>query len=115
MKYDEFGEVINDEETYKAIGERLKTGKSVLVGWTDGDMTHFDVLFTAGVAMYGTTQGGIKADDLYVSIMRRGAFAFEVVNTDTRAGYYAEKFGGGLGSTADALSELINGVKKNLV
>src|SRR3990167_6718131 len=115
VKYDNYGEIINSPETYKEIADTLKRRVSVLIGWTDGDMTHLDILFTVNVDGFGHFQGGVKDTDLFVSIMRRGAFGFEKDKDDTHAGYYNEKLGGGLGSTADALAELINGVKKKLL
>lgn len=114
MKYDTYGEVVNHPDTYAEIAQNLKEGSSVLVGWTDSDMTHFDVLFTTNTVGFGTFQGGVRETDLFVSIMRRGAFGFEIDHEDTHAGYYDEKLGGGMGSTSEALAELINGVKKEL-
>jgi hypothetical protein len=115
MNYDTYGEVINGPETYKGIAEELGSN-SVLIGWTDQQGTHFDILFTLHALPYGNNiQGGIQPrTDLFVSIMRWGAFAFEIKDEDTHAGYYSEKLGGGMGSTAEALAELINGVKKLL-
>lgn len=113
---DEYDEVINGEDTYISIAEELPT-RSVLVGWTDGEGTHFDILFTLYALRFGSQiQGGINpATDLFVSIMRRGAFAFDPSNTDTHAGYYAEKLGGGLGTECgEKVAELINGVKRHL-
>lgn len=114
MNYDSYGEVVNGEGTYKAIAMHLKAEGSVIIGWTDNMMTHFDILFTPGAYSYGSLQGGVLGNDLFVSIMRRGAFGFEKDKDDTHAGYYGGKLGGGLGSTGEALAELINGVKKEL-
>lgn len=114
MNYDEWGEIINGENTYKFIAGELGSN-ALMVGWTDGNGTHFDVLFTLTALFYGTNiQGGLRKNDLFVSIMRRGAFGFEIEHTDTHSGYYDEKLGGGMGSTSEALAELINGVKKHL-
>ena len=115
MDYDTYGEVINGEGTYQWIANDLKEGLAVLIGWTDQKGTHFDILLKRGVQKYGSNiQGGIKGSDLFVSIMRRGAFGFEPENVDTHAGYFDEKLGGGMGSTSEALAELINGIKRNL-
>lgn len=119
MKYDEFGEVINAPETYKGIAEELKDN-AVLVGWTDEMSTHFDILFTLNALPYGTNiQGGIRPRrDLFVSIMRWGAFAFEVADRDLHPGYLDEKLSvrGPMGqATSGKLAELINGVKKELL
>ena len=117
MNTDEYGEVVNGEETYQQIAELLRLTSSVLVGWTDGEMTHYDILFTQMPVAFGTNiQGGIKPmGDLFVSIMRRGAFAFDIRNTDTHWSYYNEKLNGGFGeTTGQKIADLINEVKKLL-
>lgn len=117
MTNDEYSEITNSEETYSDIAEFLKKNNSVFVGWTDGDMTHFDILFTYNPLGFGTHQGGVRPTDLFVSIMRIGAFGFEIEHEDTHASYYEEKLAvglHGLGSTGEKLAELINGVKKYL-
>lgn len=114
MNYDEYGEVINGEDTYKGIAEELSKN-AVLVGWTDQNGTHLDILFTLTALEYGTVQGGVSKNDL-ISIMRWGAFGFNPNEKETHSGYYDEKLGGSraLGPTQDPLAELINGVKKHL-
>lgn len=114
MKYEEYGDVINHPDTYQKIADNLKARLNVLLGWTDENGTHFDILFTVNVEGYGTFQGGVRPTDLFISVMRRGCFGFEKDNTDTHAGYYDEKLGGGMGSTSEKLAELINEVKKLL-
>lgn len=118
MDYDKYGEVINGEKTYQGIAEELGRN-AVIVGWSDGHSTHFDVLFTLTALRYGDQiQGGLRPEtDLFVSIMRWGAFAFEVDESDTAPGYYEEKLGnrGKFGDvTSAALAELINGVRSKL-
>lgn len=134
MKTDEYNEVINHPNTFKAIAEELKKSKAVLIGWTDENYTHFDILFTykptvaigqiingvfvEDIFLSANFQGGIRPTDLFVSIMRVGAFGFEVNNKDTHWSYYDEKLGSRFrfGETIGAkLAELINGVKKNLL
>lgn len=116
MNYNEYGEVINGEDTYKGIAEELSKN-AVLVGWTDQNGTHLDILFTLNALVYGTNiQGGVKKTDLFVSIMRLGAFGFDPNEKETHSGYYNEKLGtrDTLGPTADHLADLVNGVKKYL-
>lgn len=116
MNYDTYGEVINGSETYRGIAEELRSN-AVIVGWTDGNGTHFDILFTLTALAYGTFQGGLRPrTDLFVSIMRWGSFAFEVNEADTAPGYYEEKLSNRkLGEEcAEKLAELINGVRKEL-
>lgn len=134
MNINEYHEVMNGEETYKAIALRLKEHHSVFIGWVDEHATHFDILFSYGADaslgqvlngvfvadhfLSGSFQGGVRPTDLFVSIMRVGAFGFDVENTDTDWGYYDEKLGGRfkLGeTTATKIAELINGVKKALL
>lgn len=114
MEYEEYGEVINSPKTYKGIAEELHKN-SVLIGWTDLLGTHYDILFTLTALQYGTNiQGGIRPrTDLFVSIMRKGAFAFDISN-DTHPGYYGEKLHTGGGESGEKLAELINGVKVEL-
>ena len=117
MDYDDYGEIVNGIDTYRGIAKVLISKGSVLIGWTDQNGTHLDILFTMGALQYGTNvQGGIKGTDIFISIMRWGAFGFEVDRSDTHAGYYDEKLGNraSFGTTAEPLSELINGVKKFL-
>lgn len=115
MDYDAYGEVINGDKTYKSIAFEL-AASPVLVGWTDQKGTHLDILFTRSALVFGTIQGGVSGSDLFVSIMRWGAFGFDPENKSTEGGYYDEKLGnrGSLGATAAPLAELINGVKRYL-
>lgn len=109
-----FGEVINSERTYEWIAEDLKSGTAVLIGWNDEHHTHFDILLKLGVQKYGLVQGGIKGSDLFVAIMRRGAFGFEKEHSNTNAGYFEEKLGGDMGIAGEKFAELINGIKSKL-
>lgn len=117
MTQDDYGEVTNSQVTYDQIAYKLTGLGRVLIGWTDGMMSHFDILFVLGVdPIFGNgVQGGIQPKDLFVSIMRRGAFGFDITQTDTHAGYYAEKLNVHEGLTTDALAELINNVKKAII
>lgn len=117
MERDTYGEVINGPGTYKQIADDLITYDCVLVGWTDQQGTHLDVLFNWGAIVHGNNiQGGISKDDLFVSVMRWGCFGFELKDEDTHPGYIDEKLGNraSFGPTAEPLAELINGVKKAL-
>jgi len=115
MNRDTYGEVINGDKTYRTIAEWLVKNYSVMVGWTDNHGTHFDILFNFHTLIAGNNiQGGIKNTDLFVSIMRRGAFGFDVEHENTAPGYYGEKLFVDSVPTQEALAELINGVKKEL-
>lgn len=112
IKKDTYGEVVNAPETYHAIATELNLDNSCMVGWTDGLGSHLDILFTLGAVKFGNVQGGIQPTiDLFVSVMRAGAFAFNVEEDDTHPSYYGEKLGLGSGGTVTKIAELINGVK----
>lgn len=113
MVLDEYGEVINGENTYKEIAYLLKSNNSVIIGWTDEEGTHFDVLFTLNAVKKGTLQGGLRWNDLFVSIMRIGAFGF-LTDGEKDSGYIGEKLGLGNNVTTEKLTELINGIIENL-
>lgn len=119
MKTDKYGEIINHNDTFQEIARALNFKGSCLIGWTDEHMTHFDILFTykqGGIPTFGgQIQGGIGGSDLFVSIMRIGAFAFEINNRDTAWGYYNEKLSREINFgevTGQKIADLINGVKK---
>lgn len=107
---DSWGEVVNGDATYDEIASQLNSGKAVLIGWTDGEGTHFDILFTRNPVGIGNYQGGVRRSDLFVSIMRVGSFGFEVNGLVKFPGYIEEKMTHRLGSTAQHLADLINAV-----
>ncbi len=115
IEMDEYDEVVNCLETYMGVASLIKQQGACLIGWTDGLGTHYDILFSLPRCRQGMVQGGLKWDDLFVSIMRIGAFGFDVENENTHFGYYAEKLGiGSRNETAEKVGEFINGVKKEL-
>ncbi len=116
MNTDEYFEVINGEETYKEIASELKLNANVMIGWTDEHGSHLDILFSLNVKKEGNWQGGLSQNDLFVSIMRVGAFGFRVGEIDTHYSYYGEKlYLGAVSLTTKKIAELINGVKKELI
>jgi len=67
MNYDEYNEVINGLDTYKGVAEELFERKGCMIGWTDGNGTHFDILFLWKTLIFGSNiQGGVRSDDLFV-------------------------------------------------
>lgn len=117
MTTDDYSEVTNSEETYSEIANLLESGAAAFIGWTDGEGSHFDILFIYRVMGFDTHQGGVRPIDLFVSIMRVGSFGFEVEHSDTDWGYYDEKLGSAFKfgeTTGKKLAELINGIKKKL-
>lgn len=114
MTRTEYGEITNSQETYEDIADILKEHNSVLIGWTDEIYTHYDILFLYKTQFYGTNiQGGIKSNDLFITIMRKGAFGFKI-DSKKPSGYIAEKLNLSDDETAEKLAELINGVIERL-
>ena len=113
MNKDKYGEIINGEKTYKEIADNLKLGHSVIIGWTDGEYTHYDILFSLNVVKEGELQRGLRWNDLFVSVMSIGAFGF-LTDSEKHSGYIGEKLGLGNNNTTEKLGELINGIIKNL-
>lgn len=114
--HDEFGEAINSLGTYKTIADLIRDGKSCIVGWTDQEGTHLDILFTYGAShIGGMLQGGVRSTDLFVSVMRIGTFGFEIDRLDTHPSYFGEKLKLGKNVTTEKLADLINGVKGELL
>ena len=110
MNYNEYDEVINGKDTYKEIAKNLINSVPTLIGWTDEIATHYDILFDYEVDKNGYVQSGIKENDLFISIMRLGAFGFKTDNKKY-AGYIAEKlFNGRLDSSVEKVTELVNGI-----
>lgn len=115
FKLDDWNEVVNGEDTYQEIASQIAAGITPIIGWSDGQGTHFDILFVKGgvdCPNPAHLQGGIRPSDLFVSIMRMGAFGFEVNDLEKHPGYIEEKLARGnhLGATAKPLADLINGV-----
>lgn len=118
MNQDKYDEIINGEQTYKTIALKLKFGIPVLIGWTDEFGTHLDILFTNGAykEKYNMNQMGLKADDIFVSVMGIGSFGFYRNDEDVSPDYIGEKLNlNGKNETTEKLAELINNIKKELI
>lgn len=114
MDKNEYDEIINGENTYKEISKKLKEGQSVIIGWVDEEMTRLDILFSYLPYTEGTyLQRGIRRNDLFVSIMGMCAYAFSIEN-EKYSGYIGEKLKIGNNETTEKLTELINGIIKEL-
>lgn len=113
-KYDNYGEVINHQQTYMAIGQALNNKEAVVIGWSDGEGTHHDIFFKLGATVMGRLHGGLRDRDLFVSISRVGSFAFDPHGSSTEHRYISEKLNIDDDTTARRVAELINGVRKLL-
>ena len=115
MNKDKYGEIINGEKTYRTVASKLKNGKSVIIGWTDEEYTHFDILFTAGAYKNKDNylQRGLRGAELFVSIIGKGAFGFEPRTLKDRD-YVSEKLNFNGHPTTYKFTELVNGVIREL-
>ena len=114
MDKDEYGEIINGENTYNDIVRTLNVLGTCLIGWTDELGSHYDILFVNKTVIFGKNiQRGIKATDLFISIMGISAFGFKIDDKKS-SGYIAEKLNLSDDETAEKLAELINGVIERL-
>ena len=113
VNFDDWQEVINGPDTYAQLAADLRERGAVIVGWTDQHATHYDILLTLYPRQHGSLQGGMRAhSDLFVSIMRKGCFGFDIAgHGPLHPAYIEEKLGSGAsGPTAQAIADLVNGV-----
>ena len=114
MNENEYFEIINGEKTYQYIANSLKSGNAIMIGWTDDEFTHYDIMFKWKVAGEGGYQRGIKNSDLFVSVMSIGAFGFKI-DDKKYSTYVAEKlFNSHCDSSVEKVTELINGIIEEL-
>ena len=118
MNKDEYGEIINGNETYSVIADKLINGQSVIIGWTDEGCDHRDILFTLRPQKFGTLQRGLNWNShLYISILDFSCMGFLLeYKTDNRKhnGYIMEKLRLHDNPCNNKICELINGVIKFL-
>lgn len=113
-KMNNYNEILNDVGTYKIIAGNLKRGFSTFIGWTDGESTHYDILFTYGCTGEGCYQRGVRITYLFVSIMSIVSFGFKI-DSSKDPGYIAEKlFNGRIDKSVYKITDLINGVIEEL-
>ena len=93
------------------IVSSLQENSSVLMNiQIEEEYSQYDVAFSYGFADYGIHQRGISANDLIISVIGWGSYAFRVDISDTDPSYYAEK----LKIHSNFLSFLFNDVRKKL-
>ena len=116
MDKDKYNEIINGNNTYKEIANKLKSGQAVIIGWTDERSTHLDILFTYNIYReYGNyLQRGLRGNELFVSIMSIGSFGFDLNNNVKSSGYIKGKLNLTGEPTCEKLAELINEIIQEL-
>src|ERR1700721_1568020 len=109
---DEYGQVHNSPETYKALAEALQdyeiTGDPQIFSWVDERMSRFTLLL-----YLGDVPGSHINKLLYVGVEGYGFHGFATKHW-LDAGYVASRFKTlGMGS-AESLADLLNGVLDNI-
>ena len=114
MDFDKYGEVINGNETYKTIANELKKHGSCIIGWTDQEYDHRDILFTwKPTHLGGNLQRGLRWTYLFISIMDFSCMGFLIENnTDNtkHETYILEKLKLKENHCDIKICELVNGV-----
>ena len=116
MNFDEYNEVINGDDTYQTIAKELKDNKAVIIGWTDGEATHFDIMFKLGAEkplFNNYLQRGIRNYYLFVGIIDHTFYGFSPESIKHWS-YIAEKLRMGDNNCTRKVAELINGVIEEL-
>lgn len=109
MNFDEYGEIVNGENTYKSIANSLKNNKSVLIGWCHNGL-HYDIHFTLGnTEKYGIIQRGIKSNYLFVGIVGKSFFGFRTDCIKSEK-YICEKLEIHSFAVISGITDLINGI-----
>lgn len=110
---DTYCEITNSQQTYHCIAYSACLNP-ILIGWTDGNGSHYDILFTYQpyCPNQSNIQSGLKKDYLFVSIIHGSCYGFEIKpNAYLSARYISEKLGV---NEAPELSALLTGVVKRI-
>ena len=118
LNRDTYDEVINGPDTYREIAYYLydngsDESKSILIGWTDGDVDHRDILFTYRVQHTGNHQRGMRWCHFFVGIVDCTCYGFTIeLCTDNRKGvsYLMEKLRLRDNHCDKAICELVDGI-----
>ena len=108
------GEVSNGHSTYNSIVKILEKHGCVLIGWTDRENIHFDIMFSLP-APVGWLQRDITHEDLCVTIFGFGAAAFNINEIEVLPAYIADKLGLQMSDALLKLAELINNIRKYIL
>lgn len=114
MNTNGYDEIIYGEKTCKEIARILRDGRNVLVGFTDEECEHRDIFFSyMTTEKVGYIQRGIKADNLFIGIIPDKFYGFRV-DTEKHKGYIEEKLNISYEPMLTKLTDLINGICKEL-
>lgn len=118
MNFDKYNEVINGEHTYNTIAKTLLDTGKCIIGWTDQDYDHRDILFTYKPKhLGGELQRGMRWCYLYISIIDHTSMGLLIEsNTDNtkHETYLMEKLRLSDNSCDKKICELVNGVIREI-
>jgi len=115
VNFDEYNEVINGEYTYRKIAKTLLDEGKCIIGWTDQEYDHRDILFTySPKQLGGVLQRGLHWCRFYVSIIGHCSMGF-LIEDDGRSNkkensYIMEKLDLRENHCDIAICDLINGI-----
>lgn len=124
---DEYGTVVNSQQTYESLATTLIQKGQVIFAWTDGKGTQLDILLSYSPTQYGHLQRGMRSNasdyldylsysDLFVAISHFGMFGFLLNGVDKEPSYIGDKLNlDGDNETTQELAKLINGIAGLLV
>lgn len=113
---DEYGLALIRPETGVGIADMLHDCYGVLIGLTDEEGTHMDLLFMWSPESVGYNQQGFRDGYLFVTFFGFGGFGFQV-GTESDVTYICEKLGYSRydrTTTAQKIASLINNVRMEL-
>jgi hypothetical protein len=113
---DKYGEIYNTPNNYELFAQVLNgPSRSLVMGWTDQEGSHLDILLVLRPQQTGSLQRGLSGEtDLFVAVMGFGCHGFDATESNTHPGYIGEKLRLGSNVTTGKLTELINGVRAAL-
>ena len=112
-----YGSIINGPGTYEQLAFDLLERGHVVLNWTDGRSTLYNILLSYAPTRMGTP-GGIVDNagfKLWVGIAGKGLFAFSLTSGTLAPDYIAEKLNVSSLVTATKVAELITGAMHALV
>lgn len=104
--------IVNGQGTYHRVAEDL-VRNSVVLNWTDGRGTLYNILLTLDPVRFGAPGGLVDSGNykLWVGIAGRGCFGFAALGGLVSPEYAAEKLGISSMVDAEAVAELVTGIR----
>lgn len=109
---DNFGCIVNGEGTYRTVALDLRR-HPVVLNWTDGRGTLYNVLLALDPVRFGAPGGLVDTAGrkLWVGIAGRGCFGFGATGGFCSPKYASEKLGLTSMVDAEGIAELVTGIR----